>query len=136
MEFPPPPPFEGIEGDELATDIKNSKATDDDALDVRVEGKIGPKPPKCGARMVSSHVVRVDCMNNLPFWLEIDVASWTAHGRYADDPANPVYTKGHFEVVHCDANYVRVTHTAATWFELDMRFNAPLPYVKSRVVKK
>ena len=95
---------------------------------VSVSGKIGPYPPMCCARMLSDHVVRLDCINNLPFWMEIDMEAGTAQGLYATDPANPVTGKGRFEVTHCDATRVKVKHTTTEWFDLEAVFVWPAAY--------
>lgn len=49
---------------------------------------IGPMPPNIGVSMRGGNVVRLDCMNNPAFWLEVDMAKYKAHGRIADSAAS------------------------------------------------
>lgn len=52
----------------------------------RAEGVVGPKPATLGVRQGPRGVLRVDCWDNPPFWLEVCPATLAVCGRPAFTP--------------------------------------------------
>lgn len=78
--------------------------------DVRVAGRVGPKPFRGGAQLQSEDVLRVDCFNNPEFWLEVNLGTMDIRGQNVG--------------IRDSSSKIRINHTAAMWFWLDVHFNA------------
>ena len=90
---------------------------------VVVRGRVGLQPADLYARLVGDDIARVDCANNMPFWLELDLVTGTLRGGRHNFPG---LHRGQFRVERrrgagADAaDAFRITHTACPQFWVEL----------------
>ena len=81
---------------------------------VRVLGNVGTEHAALTSRPVGHRVVRVDCVNNLAFWVELDLDTLEVHGHMGSSS---------LRARHRTDGCIRVYNPSfpAYWLEIRMR---------------
>jgi len=75
----------GLEGVEGVEEIETP---------VRVDGNVGTEPAALTSRPVSLRVIRVDCVNNLAFWVELNMDTLDVRGHMGSSSLRARYGTG------------------------------------------